>query len=69
MPTSSTDSPHSPQAEHRHHAYVTNAIPWWVRAVWLGFWIFTIYYSIVYMFPAFQSEIERVAPAASAAKR
>ncbi|MBA4019965.1 MAG: hypothetical protein C0483_22595 [Pirellula sp.] len=68
MNTPATDSPDSPRAEHRHHAYVTNTIPWYVRVVWIGFWIFTIYYTVVYLFPSLQGELEKVAPKAAAGK-
>ena len=48
---------HSPEAEHRHHRYVGNAIPWYVRAIWIGFWIFAVYYTVRYLFPALQVEL------------
>jgi hypothetical protein len=50
-------NPNSPQSEHQHHAYVTNRIPWWVRLVWVGFWVFAVYYTIVYMLPAMVHEL------------
>jgi len=53
----STPDPNSPQAEHRHHAYVTNRIPWYVRAVWIGFWVFAVYYTVTYLFPTLQKEL------------
>ena len=46
-----------PDVEHQHHDYVSNAIPWYVRAIWIGFWIFTVYYTIRYLFPAMQLEL------------
>lgn len=45
------------EVEHRHHRYTGNAIPWYVRAIWIGFWIFAIYYTIQYLFPAMQVEL------------
>ena len=45
------------QEEARHHRYVGNAIPWGVRLIWIGFWIFTVYYSIRYLLPALQVEL------------
>ncbi len=45
-----------PVAEGRFHAYVSNEIPWYVRGLWLFFWIFTVYYSATYLFPAMQSD-------------
>jgi hypothetical protein len=47
----------SPQAEHRYHFYADHVIPWYVRLIWLGFWIFVIYYTVKYMFPAMQVEL------------
>ncbi len=38
--------------EHRFHTYTTHAIPWWVRAIWLFFWVGTIAYFIAYLIPA-----------------
>jgi hypothetical protein len=46
-----------PDVEHRHHDYTGNEIPWYVRAIWIGFWIFTFYYTIQYLFPALQAEL------------
>jgi hypothetical protein len=53
----STDDPGSPEAESHYHTYVGNRIPWYVRLIWLGFWVFAIYYVITYLFPDLQSEI------------
>ena len=49
--------PHSPRAEHQHHAYRTNSIPWYVRVMWIGFWVFTVYYTVEYLFPNLQKEL------------
>ncbi|MDX1961581.1 MAG: hypothetical protein SFX18_00420 [Pirellulales bacterium] len=46
----------SPQAEGEYHDYVTNRIPWYVRLVWVGFWIFAVYYTVKYLFPDLQSQ-------------
>ena len=48
-----------PAAEHEHtfHHYRGNAIQWYVRAIWLGFRIFAVYYIITYFFPAMQIEL------------
>ena len=46
-----------PEVEHRHHDYTGNEIPWYIRAIWIGFWIFTFYYTIQYLFPALQAEL------------
>jgi hypothetical protein len=45
------------EVEHQHHNYVGNAIPWYVRAIWIGFWIFAVTYTIRYLFPALQVEL------------
>lgn len=47
----------TPVAEHQHHRYVSNRIPWYVRGMWLGFWVFAIYYTVYYVFPALQIEL------------
>ena len=45
------------EIEHQHHNYVGNDIPWYVRAIWIGFWIFAIAYTIRFLFPALQVEL------------
>ena len=47
----------SPQIEHRFHAYTGNDIPWYVRAIWIGFWIFAVTYTIRFLLPAMQIEL------------
>lgn len=47
----------SPEQEHAFHYYRGNEIPWYIRTIWLGFWIFTVYYIIRYFFPAMQVEL------------
>ena len=47
----------SPEQEHAYHYYRGNEIPWYIRVIWLGFWIFTVYYIIRYFFPALQVEL------------
>ena len=46
-----------PEADHEHHHYRSNVIPWYVRLIWIGFWIFAIYYTVSYLFPALQEEL------------
>jgi hypothetical protein len=46
----------SPAAEGKHHRYTTNAIPWLVRVLWIGFWAFAIYYALTYLFPDIQHQ-------------
>ena len=62
------DKPNSPLDEHRHHAYITNKIPWYVRLVWIGFWVFTVYYTVTYLFPALQKELVIPPPSATSQK-
>lgn len=50
----------APDQEGKYHSYTGRRIPWYVRAIWLGFWIFALYYVITYLFPNLQVEI--VAP-------
>lgn len=52
--------PNSSQAapqEHRYHHYAGNRIPWYVRLMWIGFWIFAVYYTIQYVFPSLRVEL------------
>ena len=53
------DAPESttPESDERFHDYVGNAIPWYVRAIWIGFWIFAVAYTILYVFPALRVEL------------
>ncbi len=44
-------------SEGRYHNYTSNAIPWYVRLIWLGFWTLAIVYTIQYLFPALQAEL------------
>lgn len=54
--TSST-SPRAPEQELRYHTYVSHVIPWYVRLIWLVFWIFAIGYVVAYFLPAIQTEL------------
>ena len=49
-----------PVEEGRFHRYTGNAIPWYVRLIWVVFWIFAVYYTVKYFLPTIQSEM--VAP-------
>jgi hypothetical protein len=42
--------PNSAAAENRFHTYVGNRIPWYVRLIWVCFWVFAVYYVITYLF-------------------
>jgi hypothetical protein len=43
--------------EHQFHHYTGNRIPWYVRLLWILFWIFAIYYTLSYLFPALRVEL------------
>ena len=45
------------EQESQLHDYEGNRIPWYVRLIWVLFWIFVVYYTIVYMIPAIQIEL------------
>ena len=45
------------ESDTRYHHYRGNRIPWYVRLMWLGFWIFAIAYTIRLLFPALQTEL------------
>jgi hypothetical protein len=55
--TSGVPEQPTPEQEHVYHYYRGNEIPWYVRAIWLCFWIGTVYYIIRYFFPAMQVEL------------
>jgi hypothetical protein len=44
-------------AESRYHQYRGNQIPWYVRLMWLGFWVLAVAYTIRWLFPALQDEL------------
>jgi len=43
--------------ENRFHTYVGNRIPWYVRLIWICFWVFAVYYVIAYLFPDLQTSV------------
>ena len=47
----------TPEAEHQYHHYSGNRIPWYVRLMWLAFWILAIAYTVRFLFPALQVEL------------
>ncbi len=49
--------PDSAAAENRYHSYTGTRIPWYVRLIWIGFWILAVYYVIQYLFPDLQREV------------
>jgi hypothetical protein len=57
-PADRTPPDQTPAAvENRFHSYVGNRIPWYVRLIWLLFWVFAVSYVILYLFPALRVEI------------
>ncbi len=47
-PTAASDAP---QNENRFHTYVTHHIPWYIRAMWIVFWIGLVWYLVAYAIP------------------
>ena len=49
--------PTAGDAEARHLTYTSNVIPWFIRLMWVVFWIFAIGYAISFFLPAIQREL------------
>lgn len=49
--------PGSAEAEGKNHRYVGHAIPWYVRLLWVGFWMLCIWYVLRWLLPALKVEI------------
>ena len=45
------------EEESTFHTYTGNAIPWFVRAIWILFWCGAIAYVVTWLLPALQSEL------------
>ncbi len=46
-----------PEAQSRNYLrYIGNAIPWYVRLGWVGFWILCIWYVLTWLIPALKVE-------------
>jgi len=45
------------EVESQFHNYTGNRIPWYVRLLWILFWIFAISYALSYLFPALRIEL------------
>ena len=45
------------ESDETYHNYIGNRIPWYVRLIWIGFWVFAIVYTIRFLFPAIQTEL------------
>lgn len=56
-PAPSAAEPPTPEQDLRYHTYVSHVIPWYVRLIWLLFWIFAIGYVVSYFLPALQTEL------------
>lgn len=41
----------SVEEDSRFHTYTTHRIPWYVRVMWIGFWIGCIWYIIKFAIP------------------
>lgn len=50
----------SAQEEHQFHTYSSHVIPWYVRLLWIGFWVFVIVYTLRFFIPTL--EVELVSP-------
>ncbi len=53
----STPPSGTPEKELQYHTYVSSVIPWYVRLIWLVFWIFAAAYVIRNFLPAIQTEL------------
>lgn len=40
------------QQEGQYHNYTTHRIPWFVRIIWIGFWIGLVWYLVKYAIPS-----------------
>ncbi len=45
-------------AEAPYHNYTSSRIPSYVRLMWLLFWVFAVYYTLQYLFPALKIELQ-----------
>ncbi len=45
------------EVDDSYHHYTGNRIPWYVRLIWIGFWVFAIAYTLQFLFPAIQREL------------
>jgi len=53
----SAPSSGTPENELQYHTYVSNTIPWYVRLIWVVFWVFAAAYVIQNFLPAIQTEL------------
>jgi hypothetical protein len=47
----------TPDSDSQFHRYRGNEIPWYVRLMWLGFWVIAVTYTIRFLFPALRFEL------------
>jgi len=47
----------TPEQENTYHHYTGNAIPWFVRGIWIVFWCYAIAYAVIWLLPSLQSEL------------
>lgn len=47
----------SPEQDLQYHTYSSSVIPWYVRLIWVVFWIFAAAYVIRNFLPAIQTEL------------
>jgi hypothetical protein len=47
----------APEKESQFHTYSSHIIPWYVRLIWVIFWIFAITYVVQNFLPAIQREL------------
>ncbi|QDU62985.1 hypothetical protein Pan216_38590 [Planctomycetes bacterium Pan216] len=57
----------SPVAEHAYHTYRSHVIPPYVRLLWVGFYVFAIFYVLWFLFPSIQREFREDLTPTSAA--
>ncbi|MCA9253988.1 MAG: hypothetical protein KDA33_00055 [Phycisphaerales bacterium] len=41
----------APAEENRFHTYSTHHIPWYIRIMWVVFWVLAIYYVVKWAVP------------------
>lgn len=47
----------APENEAKFHTYSSHTIPWYVRLIWVIFWIFAIGYVVQNFLPAIQRDL------------
>lgn len=48
---------HPSLSEERFHDYEGYVVPWYVRLMWLGFWILAVWYVVSFLLPILPIEI------------